>query len=92
VTPEQEIRRGENASAVLRSDVYQEAWAMIRDRIVSQLEMADTSDEQRRRLNDLLIAHRKARQYIEQVMVSGKMANQQMEKVTLMERAKRAIR
>ena len=65
---------------------------MIRDRIVSQLEMADTSDEQRRRLNDLLIAHRKARQYIEQVMVSGKMANQQMEKVTLMERAKRAIR
>lgn len=93
MTPELEERRGAEAQHILDNAVYKEAWAAIRDRIVGQLEQADTPADQRQRLNDLLIAHRKAKQYMEQVMHSGTMAAQEIERqTTLRERVKERIR
>lgn len=73
-------RRGIEAQQILASPIYAEAWEGIKSRIVEQLENADIPADRRQRLNDLLIAHRKAKQYMEQVVATGKMAEMEIER------------
>lgn len=80
MTPEQEERRGLGAQAILDNALYREAFDTIQARIVSQLMLADTPDERRKRLNDLLIALAKVDGYLRQVMVSGTMAAMEIER------------
>ena len=71
---EQDERRGMEAQSVLQNGIYKEAYKVIRDNIVSQLSLADTPDDRRKRLNDLLIALGKIEGYLRQVMTTGTMA------------------
>ena len=80
MTPEEEIRRGSRAKQVLDNEIYQESFTLVRDRLISLLESADLDADKRARVNDLLVQHRKARQYLEQVMQGGKMAAEQIER------------
>lgn len=85
--------RGEEARRVLDAEIYKEAFKAITDRIVSQLTLAELPDDKRKRLNDLLVAHTKARQYMEQVLISGTMAAQEIERQqTLTERVEQKWR
>jgi hypothetical protein len=80
MSPEQEEQRGERARQVLDNEVYREAYKAMTDRIVSQLSLADTPDDKRERLNDLLIALAKVENYLRQVLVSGTMAAMDIER------------
>ena len=80
MTPEQEERRGIEADRILKHEIYREAYQTIRDNIVGQLSLADTPDDKRQRLNNLLIALSKVEQYMRQVMASGTMAAMQIER------------
>ena len=71
---EQDERRGMEAQSVLQNGIYKESYKVIRDNIVSQLSLADTPDDRRKRLNDLLIALGKVEGYLRQVMTTGTMA------------------
>ena len=59
---------------MLQNGIYKESYKVIRDNIVSQLTLADTPDDRRKRLNDLLIALGKIDGYLRQVMTTGTMA------------------
>ena len=80
MTPEQEIERGRNARRVLDDGIYQEAYTVVRERIVSQLSQAETVGDKRERLNSLLVALSTVQRYMEQVAVGGKMAAEQIER------------
>ena len=80
MSPDQEIRRGLEARQLLESPIYREAYQTIRDNIVTQLSLADTPDDKRQRLNNLLIALSKVEQYMNQVMTSGKMVEIERER------------
>lgn len=80
MNPQQEERRGIEARAILENAIYREAYQTIRDNIVSQLALADTPDDKRQRLNNLLIALSKVEQYMKQIMASGTMAAMQIER------------
>jgi hypothetical protein len=80
MTPEDEIKRGHNARRLLDDAIYKEAHEVIRERIVSQLSLAETTGEKRERLNNLLIALSSVHKYMEQVAVGGKMAAEQIER------------
>ena len=93
MTPEQEERRGHEAQSVLQNGIYKEAYQAIRDNIITQLSLADLADDRRKRLNDLLVALGKVDTYMRQVMLSGTMAAQQLERDrTLAERMAERIR
>ena len=80
MTPDEEIVRGNQAKAMLNSPIYKEAWEAPEARIVQLLRSADLDPAKRERLNYLLIAFAAARSYAEQVMFTGKMAAQQIER------------
>jgi flagellar assembly factor FliW len=80
MSPELEVARGHKAQRVLKDDMYLEAFSAIQDRIVGLLAMAETTGEQRANLNALLVAHNKVKQYMEQVVLGGKMAAEQIER------------
>ena len=87
MTPELEIRRAGEAKQVLNSPIYKEAFSTIQQSIVNQLSLADTPKDRRDKLNDLLVALAKVRVYMEQVMVSGNLAETDLErKRTMAER------
>ncbi len=89
MTPEQEIQRGHNAKRLLSDTLYQEAWDAPKAKIIKLLESADLDPAKRERLNNLLVAFATARNYAEQVMMSGKMAAEQIERdKTFQERVK----
>ncbi len=93
MSPEQEEARGERARQVLDNEVYREAYKAMSDRIVSQLSLADTPDDKRKRLNDLLIALAKVENYMRQVLVGGTMAAMEIERQrTLAERVRSRFR
>ena len=80
--------RGEEARQILQSPLYQESWTAMRETLISKLETASLSVEERKTCNDLLIIHGKARKYMENVLTTGKMAEMELEKQrTLAERA-----
>ncbi len=78
-------RRGEEAHRVISSAIYKEAFATIEDRLIGQLAVIEVTKERAEYLRQLLVANRKIRAYLEQVMVTGQMAEQQK---GLMERMK----
>lgn len=80
MTPQEEERRGVEAKYILDNAIYREAYDTIRSNIVSQLSLADTPDDKRGRLNNLLIALSKIEQYMKQIMASGTMAAMQIER------------
>jgi hypothetical protein len=93
MNPEDEQRRGARAQQVLGHEIYVEAYEAIRARLVSMLESADLPADKRQRLNDLLVAQSQHRRYMEQIMVGGKMAAEQIERDrTFAERVKDKIR
>lgn len=80
MTLQEEERRGVEAKYILDNAIYREAYDTIRSNIVSQLSLADTPDDKRGRLNNLLIALSKIEQYMKQIMASGTMAAMQIER------------
>lgn len=80
MTPEEEVRRGNRARNLLGDEIYVEAYSAVRDRIVAQLSLAEVEADKRARLNNLLVALATVQRYMEQVMVGGKMAAEQIER------------
>lgn len=80
MSPEQEEMRGEDARRILAEPLLQEAYQMIEEKIVSHLKLAALDAEKRKSLNDLLIAHAKHKQYLEQVIVSGTLAATELDR------------
>lgn len=86
-------QRSGDAQQVLDNPIYRESYEMIERNIVSQLRLADLDSARRSRLNDLLVSLAKARTYIEQVMLTGKMEAQELERErTRMERMRDGVR
>lgn len=80
-------RRGEEARRIIGHEIYKEAFAAIEARWLSELVQQDIDPKRAEYLRTLLVAGRKHRQYMEQVMVSGTLAAQELErKQTLKER------
>ena len=93
MSPEEEVSRAAKAQRVLADDMYNEAYSVIRERIVQQLSQAETTGDKRDRLNALLVSLETVRRYMEQVVISGKMAAQQIERDrTLSERVGAKLR
>jgi hypothetical protein len=93
MTPEEEQRRGARVQQVLGHEIYVEAYEAIRTRLLTMLESADLPADKRQRLNDLLIAQAQHRRYMEQVMVGGKIAAEQIERDrTFAERVRDKVR
>ncbi len=83
-------RRGEDARALLSNELFKEAWAALREQLTRRLETEELSVEQRMELVNLLRANRKAKIYLEQVLVTGTFAAQDIErKRSLLDRIKR---
>ncbi len=90
---EQDERRGEDARQILESPIYKEAWAAMRENIITRLEQASLTAEERKMWNDLLIVHGKAKKYMESILTTGTMAAMEMEKKrSLAERASSYLR
>lgn len=85
MTPEQEISRGVDAQQVLQNAVYKEAFAEIEQRLLNQLAVLEIEPKRAEYLRQLICMGRKYRTYLEQVMLSGRMAEEQK---SLIERAK----
>ena len=80
MSPELEIARGNNAQRILKDAMYVEAFTAIETRLVDLMASADLDDAKGTHLRHLLTAHRKVRQYMEQVVIGGKMAADQLER------------
>lgn len=80
MSPELEITRGNNAQRVLSDAMYVEAFNAIETRLVDMMASADLDDARGTHLRHLLTAHRKVKQYMEQVMLGGKLAAQEIER------------
>lgn len=78
-------RRGSEAQQVLQNALYKESFKFIEDRLLNELVTIEIKPERAEYIRQLLTMGRKYRQYLEQVMVTGKMATEQK---NLMERAK----
>ena len=80
-----DIRRGEEAHRILSAEIYREAFSIIEERLISQLATIEITQERAEYLRQLLVANRKVRSYMEQVMLTGRMAEEQK---SLMERVR----
>ncbi len=75
MTEQEEMIRAADAKHLLSNPMYREAWEIPRERIIKKLE-SSISDDERRDLNYLLRAFRVARSYAEQVIETGKLAEE----------------
>jgi len=80
-----DVSRGQEANRILQSPVFKEAVSEIERRLISELAVIEIKPERAEYLRQLLVANRKVRIYLEQVMVTGQLAEQQQ---SLMERMK----
>lgn len=80
-----EIRRGAEARGILNAPVFQEAFAEIEKRLTNELTTVEITKDRAEYLRQLMTMGRKYRQYLEQVMVTGQLAEQQQ---TLMDKIK----
>lgn len=76
---EQEIR-GEEARRILGSAIYKEAFAAIESRLINELAQQDIDPKRAEYLRTLIVAGRKHRTYLEQVLVTGTMAAMEIER------------
>ena len=81
-----EEMRGESARQVLENPIYKEAYKIIEDRLINELAMIEIKPERAEYLRQILAVGRKHRQYLEQVLMSGKMAGIESERKNLMQR------
>lgn len=65
---------------IVNDPMYQEAWDAPKAQIMKLLESADIDPDKRLRLNNLLVAFAQARRYAENVMASGRMAAEDIER------------
>ena len=87
MSPEEERIRGADARQVLENRIYKEAHTALEARWINELAQQDIDPKRAEYLRTLLVAGRKIKQYMEQVMVSGTMAAMEIErKRTLAER------
>lgn len=74
------LARAERARKMIESDVWVEAFATYRDRIMQEIEKADSGDEKTvMHLKRLLTAANAAKSHLESLMVDGKVALKTME-------------
>ena len=73
MTPDQEARRAAEAASMLRNPLLVEAFAVIEGRLISELAKEETTVERAEYVRKLLVASRKFRGYLEQLVETGKM-------------------
>ena len=76
----QQEMRGEEARRILENPIYKEAYAVLEQRIVAELAQQDIEALQAERLRMLLVALRKVRVHMEQVLVTGTIVAQELER------------
>jgi hypothetical protein len=87
VSPEEERIRGADAKQVLDNRIYKEAFSALEARWINELAQQEIEPKRAEYVRTLLVAGRRHKQYLEQVMVSGTMAAMEIErKRTLAER------
>lgn len=92
MTPEEEERRGEEARMLLLHPIYREAFATIKERLITQLSLADLPDDTRAKCNVLLVSLATVQRYFEQVAKTGELAATEIErKRTLRERLRAVV-
>jgi hypothetical protein len=87
-----EIRRGQEAERVLAEPLLVEAFAAIEAALLQQMKQIDVGEIEAQR--DLIVSLQllgKVRQYIANVVMTGKLAAEQ-ERLSLLQRAKRKFR
>lgn len=82
-------RRGDEAAFIVRHPIFQEAFKMLEDKFVTELSHAEITRERAEYVRTLLVANRKVKGYLEQVMLTGQL---EAEHRSLLERAKSGIR
>lgn len=82
-------RRGDEAHRIISADIYKEAFKVIEDRLLNELATIEIKPERAEYLRLLIVMGRKYRGYLEQVMVTGRLAEEQK---GLMERMKDRVR
>lgn len=82
---DQDIGRGQEANRILQSEIYRESFAEIERRLLNELAVIEIQPARAEYLRQLIVANRKIRMYLEQVMVTGQLSEQQQ---SLMERVK----
>jgi len=73
MTPAEEARRAAEAQALLGHPLHREACEVIEGRLIVELAKAETTRERAEHLRMLLIAGRKYRGYLEQIVATGRM-------------------
>lgn len=93
MTPDEELRRGEQARQVIENEIYAEAWKSVRDGIISAWESAPIRDKEgQNELKLMLKLLTDVRRNIETVMNTGKMAKIQIERESMFKRAVNRMR
>ena len=80
MTLEEQERLGIEARNVLGNAAYKRAYEEFESKLVSQMAQAEITKERAEYLRTLLVASRKVRQILENTMVSGKLAAEDMER------------
>ncbi len=74
---EQERSRGVIAQRILEEQIYKESWERYEQVLIGEMVKVETTDERGTHLRHCLVGSRKARQQLEQIMLTGKMAEEQ---------------
>lgn len=88
MTPDEELRRGEQARQVIENEIYTEAWQSVREGIIGAWESAPIRDKEgQNELKLMLKLLTDVRRNIETVMNTGKMAKIQIERESVFKQA-----
>lgn len=81
MTPDEELRRGDQARQVIENEIYAESWQSVRDGIISAWENAPIRDKEgQNELKLMLKLLNDVRANIETTMQTGKMAKIMIER------------
>jgi hypothetical protein len=80
IEPRNDERRAEEARQLLTNPIYKEAYAQLEARWVNELAQQETAPDRAVLLRFLIMAGRKHRLYMEQVLVTGKMVELENER------------
>ena len=87
LTPDQELRRGEQARQVIENEIYVEAWQKLRDGIIHMWETCPIRDKEgQHELKLELKLLKEVRHHLETTMNTGKMAKIQIERDSMFKR------
>jgi ribosomal protein L17 len=91
MSPQEELRRGEDARRILEEPLLKEAFKVIEERIINSIAVVEIDKERAEYLRTILVASRKVRQYLEQVVTSGKLASMDEERKSFMDTMRRFV-